>query len=182
MNFPEDVSGWLEREEGECLAYLAKDKTVLEIGSYHGRSTICLAQTAKRVHSLDWHKGDVYVGSKGSLGDLIGNLERYGVRSKVILHVGSTQDIGPVFGSECFDLVFVDGGHDYESAIIDMQLARRCVRPAGVIALHDWYMHEIKTAAWEVLRWDPRAGADCVQLRCGAMNDEANRRLEYATA
>lgn len=182
MDFPEDVSGWLEREEGECLAGLAKDKTVLEIGSYHGRSTICLARTAKRVHAIDWHKGDVYVGSKDTLGDLIGNLERYGVRDKVVLHVGSTKEIGPVLGSAIFDLVFVDGGHDYNCAILDMQLAGRCVRPDGVIVLHDWYMHQIKTAAWEVLGWNPRAGADCVQLKCGAMNDQANRRLEYATA
>jgi hypothetical protein len=62
--FPTDVRGWLTPKEGETLAQLAEGKLVLEIGSYHGLSTICMAQTAKMVHAIDWCRGE-----RGQAGD-----------------------------------------------------------------------------------------------------------------
>src|SRR5690606_30630361 len=46
FRFPSDVQGWLSYREGKTLYDLARGKRVLEIGSYCGRSTICLAQSA----------------------------------------------------------------------------------------------------------------------------------------
>src|SRR4029077_19607237 len=37
FRFPYDIDGWLLPEEGKALADLAKDKSVLEIGSYCGK-------------------------------------------------------------------------------------------------------------------------------------------------
>jgi len=50
--FPEDVEGWLWDKEGEELYKLAQRNkdlgVVVELGSYHGKSTICLAQGKKK--------------------------------------------------------------------------------------------------------------------------------------
>lgn len=55
--FPRKVVGWLTEEEGIELARLAEGKICLEIGSYCGRSTICLAQKARSVGALDTFDG-----------------------------------------------------------------------------------------------------------------------------
>ena len=52
---------------------------MLELGAYHGFSTIVLASVAERVISVDWHQGDDHAG-RGDTWDLfINNLRQYGV-------------------------------------------------------------------------------------------------------
>jgi hypothetical protein len=56
--FPFDVEGWLTPAEGKELARIAAGKRVLEVGSYCGLSTICMARTAKDLSvSVDPHDG-----------------------------------------------------------------------------------------------------------------------------
>ena len=43
------IRGWLTRREAECLQDYARGKSVLEIGSYAGRSTVAMATVAKFV-------------------------------------------------------------------------------------------------------------------------------------
>src|SRR4051812_45637582 len=87
-DFPRDVDGWLTPEQGRILAELATDKVCLEIGSYQGKSTICMAQTAKHVHSVDWHQGGPEIRNHGdTLLRLRNNLAVYCCQN-VTLHVG----------------------------------------------------------------------------------------------
>ena len=50
---PEGVPGWLSYAEGRSLWELARDRRVLELGRFHGRSTVALAQSAREVVSVD---------------------------------------------------------------------------------------------------------------------------------
>jgi len=52
------IDGWLEVPEGEKLRELATGKNVFEIGCYKGKSTVCMAKTAKSVVSLDTFRAD----------------------------------------------------------------------------------------------------------------------------
>jgi hypothetical protein len=52
-----DIPGWLHHAEGKALAEMARGKRVLEVGSYCGLSTVCMARTAKHVVSVDPHDG-----------------------------------------------------------------------------------------------------------------------------
>jgi SAM-dependent methyltransferase len=154
ITFPDDVKGWLTVNEGRKLAELARGKRVLEVGSYHGRSTICMAQTAAKVVSVDWHKGDEGAGFGDSEPAFRANIKRYGVEDKVEVHVCRSDDFK---SEEKFDLVFVDGAHDQPAVVTDLCLAIRCLVPGGTIAMHDWDYQSVQNARHEVLGSEWRA-------------------------
>lgn len=148
--FPMDVDGWLTREEGKGLAELARGKRVLEIGSYCGKSTICMAQTAESVVSVDPHDGRGTPSPKDTAREFVENLKKYGVREKVTPYKGVLAKDGwenhpkafdpdsPLFISGPFDLVFIDGSHDYESVRSDIFRGWNLLADGGLLALHDY--------------------------------------------
>jgi predicted O-methyltransferase YrrM len=138
FRFPTDVKGWLSRSEGEFLADLAWGKLVLEIGSYHGRSTISMAQTAKLVHAIDTFQGNcVGLPLEYTYEPFVENLKRYGVRRWVVPHVGLDRHILPIL-APVFDMIFIDGDHAFESVIYNLDAAEKLLTPTGNIVLHDY--------------------------------------------
>lgn len=131
--FPNDVDGWLEPVEGQALYDLSVGKRVLEIGSYCGRSTICIAQGAEHVTTVDYHDGRGTPAPKRTLPLLLINLNRYGVKNKV--NIIQPWDTVP---TEYFDRVFIDGAHDYESVHTDIERCRDCLKPDGLMIFHDY--------------------------------------------
>jgi predicted O-methyltransferase YrrM len=140
------VDGWLTPDEGQALMNLAHGAVVLELGAYRGRSTIALASVAKRVVSVDWHRGDPAVGNSDTLGRFMANVEAAGVRGKVVPVVGRIEDVGPILGSRTFHLVFIDDDHE-ATVRLSTELAVRVVRPGGWIAWHDWNYRQVQEAA-----------------------------------
>lgn len=145
--FPECVSGWLTYDEGSLLRSYASDLDVLELGTYHGRSTICLAQSARVVVTVD---------------RLISTSAqdwayRFGLRSKIVfVHA----DIGAVdFESghfPQFGLVFVDSDHEYPSVRRDLAIATK-LKPQ-FIAVHDYPDPSFSGVRRAVLEWLPTSG------------------------
>lgn len=135
MRDPNLVKGWLSDAEGKALAALAKDKVVLEIGTYFGRSTVYMAQHAKIVHAVDWHVGDKGIGTSVTIPELIATLAEYEVNDRVMIHIGRISDMP--LPSHYFDMAFIDGDHDLPGVISDCELSARVVKPGGVIAMHD---------------------------------------------
>lgn len=133
-----DVPGWLTDAEGEYLAKLADNKRVLEIGSFCGRSTIWLGTTAREVHAIDTWKGT----STPAVGHdmfehFINNITRYGVSGKITAHRGRAAEvIDKVPGY--FDMVFIDGSHDYPAVVKDIQLSLKVLNPGGMLVFHDY--------------------------------------------
>jgi SAM-dependent methyltransferase len=152
--FPATVPGWLTCEEGVALAELAEGKKVLEIGSYQGKSTICMAQTAESVFALDHHEGDICTDAQrnedapdNTLASISTHLAEWDVTDKVTLLVGDSQAVCPTLKDGAFDLCFVDGSHDGCSVYHDVTQALRLVRVGGVIALHDWHEDAVRAGA-----------------------------------
>jgi hypothetical protein len=137
FRFPSDVAGWLTEDEGSELARRAKGKNVLEVGAYCGRSTICLAQTAKTVATVDPFdgRGTAQEGDTHAL--FRKNLARYGVAGKVTVHRGTSGDVLPCL-PPIYGLVFIDGSHDRESVAADIGWACGVLKPGGVILFHDY--------------------------------------------
>ncbi len=54
-----------------------------------------------------------------------------------------------VFAQQTFDLVFIDGRHDYDSAKRDLELAAKLIRPGGIIICDD-YTHPKNGAEYGV--------------------------------
>lgn len=148
--FPHDVSGWLTLTEGRELARLAEGKTVLEIGSYCGRSTICLAQKAIAVTAIDPFDGRGTPTPGDTYSTFTKNIERHGVGNKIRLLRGTTSEVVPTLPA-VFDLVFIDGAHDYESVTADIEAARTVLGPGGLLAFHDYRL----TPGEADGRWDP---------------------------
>jgi hypothetical protein len=135
--FPHKVAGWLSEDEGRELAELAAGKTVLEVGSYCGKSTICLAQRATSVGALDTFDGRGTAVPGDTLKLFETNLRRHGVRDKVQIYQGDSAELLPCL-PPVYDLVFIDGSHDKESVLRDADLATATLKPGGLLAFHDY--------------------------------------------
>jgi predicted O-methyltransferase YrrM len=133
-----DVDGWMSEAEGAVLRSLAVGMNVLEIGSYKGRSTVAMASVAKRLISVDHHRGDDGTGPSDTLREFLANLGAYGVRDRVIPIVAAALDAAPFLAPHAFDLAFVDAAHDAATTEACTRLALRCLKPGGTIAWHDW--------------------------------------------
>lgn len=131
--FPFEIPGWLHHSEGKRLAELATDKDVFEIGSFAGRSTVCLARTAKHVTAVDYFDGRGTPEPRNTRGEFLANLKRYGVADKVqICH----PDMSPPLSD--YDLAFIDGAHDFESVQSDIEKCIEALKPDGLLVFHDY--------------------------------------------
>lgn len=129
--FPNDVDGWLTKREGQKLAEVSKDKRVFEIGSFEGRSTICIAQTAKSVVSIDPHDGRGTGCQRNTFPTFKANLARYGIKN-----VRSSD--GTDVADEKFDVVFIDGSHAYEDVDNDIIRCMELITDDGLFCFHDY--------------------------------------------
>jgi precorrin-6B methylase 2 len=135
--FPHDAAGWLSEREGRRLAELAVGGSALEIGSYCGRSTICLARGAKSVGVVDTFDGRGTDQPGDTFPLFRSNLRRYGVADRVKVYKGTSEEVLPKL-PPVYDLVFVDGSHDHDSVLRDAGLAAAVLRPGGLLAFHDF--------------------------------------------
>ena len=173
--FGDEILSAVDYAECQELAGLARGATVLELGSYFGRSTIALASTASVVHSVDPHDGGPPE-APSTLGPFLENLERHGVRSKVIVHVGLSTDVVPLFRPETFDMAFVDAMHQRPQVDIDLALAAGCLRPGGRIAFHDYAVEGVRVDDI----WHPFGVTEAVQeftARAGVNPPEVTNSL-----
>ena len=135
--FPHDAAGWLTEAEGRELARLAEGKAVIELGSYCGRSTVCLARTARGVTAVDTFDGRGTPMPGDTLPTFLANIERHRVADRVTVCRGEAASLLPSL-PPVFELAFVDAAHDYESVRRDAGLAARVLRPGGLLAFHDY--------------------------------------------
>jgi predicted O-methyltransferase YrrM len=137
-----DVEGMLFEDEPRWLYDRAKeaDRLIIEIGSFVGKSTICLAQGAiegrdAKVWSIDPHT----LLGPGPLAypRLIENLNRFNVRDQVEVLVTSSADAIRFFPETSASLIFIDGAHDYQNVCRDLDLYLTILDHGGIIAVHD---------------------------------------------
>jgi hypothetical protein len=140
--FPRDITGWLQPDEGKALAELARGKRVLEIGSYCGLSTVCMARTAEHVTAVDYWDGRGTPIPQDTLPTFKATIERYGVADKVQIQQAGEPIPDLLEIQKTYDLAFIDGAHDYESVAKDIEFALLMLRDDGLIAFHD-YKHSM---------------------------------------
>ena len=148
VNFPHEISGWLTELEGRFLAQFAEGKIVLEIGSYCGRSTVCLGQTASHVHAVDTFDGRGTPHQRATYQEFLDNLTRYGVLNKVSIHACESKHLNL---KRAIDLAFIDSSHDYNSVKTDIAVALGVLKPDGFLAFHDYRTYPGEHDG----RWDP---------------------------
>ena len=124
-------------------------KTIFEIGTFDGRTTLNMAANAKDaiVYTLDLPES--YVGQtklqieKGDRIYIIKNefsVFYQGTRymDRIIQLYGDSGDFDFSEWYRITDFVFIDGSHSYEYVMNDAQIALELVRPDGMILFHDY--------------------------------------------
>jgi predicted O-methyltransferase YrrM len=140
----------VSRAEAEALVDLAAGKVVLEVGSWWGFSTVAMALVASTVHAVDWHLGDDHAGHDASLGQLIANLDRYGVRDRVVVYVGDAATVLPFLRPATFDLAFIDAFHETDAVRRDIAGVLPLMRSGATVAFHDYGRFGVAAAVDEL--------------------------------
>src|SRR6266545_2982172 len=187
------VSGWLTPREGRFLhgvaAAAGPGAHIVEIGSFLGRSTVCLAAglaPGASITSVDPHIGSPkhthLICCTDTYPHFLANLDLAGVRDRVrVLRKSSAEAASEV--DRPIDFLFIDGSHEYEDVRRDHELWAPRVRAGGRIAFHDsWHMTGPHRATAEILATSRRARAPrLVDTITVFTVVEANRALDRLT-
>lgn len=123
------IAGWLSKNEGRLLAYLAKRATgaIVEIGSFQGKSTAAMAKVTKQpVYAIDPH----YLHSYRKF---LRNTKKY----KNIIAVKKTSAQAAKNWRKKISLLHVDGNHEYKFAREDLELWLPHLEDGGTVVCHD---------------------------------------------
>ena len=157
---PDQVKGFLEKQEAESLYQFAKKYSslgpCLEIGSYCGKSAVYLGAAVKEnnqiLYSIDHHKGSeeqqpgeeffdpdlLDETGKGinTLPFFLETLDKSGLRDNVVPIVSTSVEANEVW-SEPLAMVFIDGGHSDQAANDDYDVWHPHIIQGGLLAIHD---------------------------------------------
>jgi predicted O-methyltransferase YrrM len=147
-----DVEGWMTRDQARTLwdgaASLEPPATIVEIGSFRGRSAIVLATAAAsgvEVVAIDPHAGndagpqEIERPAEAGQADhevFVGNLEAAGVRDRIrYVRAFSQEALDQVEGE--VELLYIDGAHRYAPARDDIRRWGDRVASGGTLLIHD---------------------------------------------
>ncbi|MFF9526376.1 class I SAM-dependent methyltransferase [Streptomyces achromogenes] len=161
----EAAKGFMPEDEGLALYAAAVEAgrlglPLLEVGTYCGRSTILLADAARRAGvtalTVDHHRGseeqqpgwdyhdpetvDPEIGLMDTLPLFRRTLHRAGLEEHVVALVGRSPQIAAFWNSP-LGLVFIDGGHTDEHAGADYEGWAPHVAEGGLLVIHDVFPH-----------------------------------------
>jgi len=171
------VKGFLADDEGMALYEMAlaasKLGPCLEIGSFCGRSTVYLGSACRKNNStlftIDHHRGseeqqpgqpyfdpelfDSREGNINSLPLLRETLKKAGLEDNVVPMV-TRSGVAARNWATPLGLVFIDGGHSYDTALADYRNWSPHLLPGGLLVFHDIYTDPAKggQAPWEVYK------------------------------
>jgi MMP 1-O-methyltransferase len=133
-----DIPGWLTDEEGEALYELARRcrgiGVIVEIGSWKGKSTVCLGLGSRAGESVAVYAIDPHADYR--FGDFKTNVERAGI-SELVRPIASLSQAAADGFDEPIELLFVDGSHEYDLVLEDFEKWVPKVVDGGWVAFHD---------------------------------------------
>lgn len=127
-------NGWLTREEAELLWEVANeaDGDILEVGSYHGRSTCLLGNTGRRVYAVDPFEGFSTEDPSGheTCRTLIANLLQRNLQNVEVFSRTLAE-----WPRRSVNFAYLDGDHTAKGTEEQISVALAC--GARIIAIHD---------------------------------------------
>jgi MMP 1-O-methyltransferase len=161
------IKGFLDESEAESLYKLVlsadKNAPCLEIGSYCGKSAIYIGSACKVngsvLFSIDHHCGseEQQPGAEYFDSELINQvtgkidtmpffrrtISTFDLENTVIPIIGSSATIGR-FWRTPLALIFIDGGHAYETVRSDYNIWAKHLIPGGFLVFHDIFADPAK--------------------------------------
>lgn len=133
-----EIQGFMPAAGLDVLRELARDRHVVEVGTWKGRSALGMAETARSVLAIDHFAGDRYTGPARTLPECWENVRKHPHGSKVSLLAARWENVWPQLDLTHFGLLFYDGDHDYWPTMqwLDNTLMR--ARPDATIVLDDY--------------------------------------------
>jgi len=142
------VEGWLLDDEVELLYRLASgvtSGTIVEIGSYRGKSTVTLALGSRDHYRVPVYAVDPHETFTGAMGfqfqpadrtAFLRNIVRCEV-SEIVRVVNLPSCVAAAGWNRPVELLWIDGDHRYESVKQDLNCWERHLAPGARVALHD---------------------------------------------
>ena len=155
-----DVKGFLNDKEAKKLQELFLNVhhlgSVLEIGTYCGKSTLNFALIAKKIDGLiytvdhhtgseehqlgeEYHDEDLYdkrLEKFNTLPEFLKNLKSSNLCNYIIPILSKSSEASKTF-LETISLLFIDGGHSHEAALIDYNSWKEKICSGGLLVIHD---------------------------------------------
>ena len=145
----DSADGWLNPAEAKALHRIAKKcvgcGVIVEIGSWKGKSTVCLARGSRagrnvKIHAIDPHTGSPQhkemFGEVWTFEEFKRNIESAGVSDLVVPHVDFSESVARTF-TEPVEAIFIDGLHEYDGVKADFDAWFPKVIDGGAMAFHD---------------------------------------------
>jgi MMP 1-O-methyltransferase len=144
------VAGHLVENEARFLGLLAAcvpvKGSIVEIGSFRGRSTVMLAKIAAHyglgpIVTIDPHNSSILLDHQtetdaSSYPSFLNAINAAGISTYVKAHVAYSTEIAKTF-NDPIRLLWIDGDHSYEGAKNDLNGFLPHLVPYGVVAYHD---------------------------------------------
>src|SRR5450756_904266 len=128
------IDGWLFEAETVLLYELARQAdpkgVIVEIGSWKGKSTVCMAKGAEAGKSAKIYAIDPHIGSEEhhvdgkkvwTFDQFKANIARMGVADRITPIVKTSVAAAKDF-DQPVSLIFIDGAHDFDSVKEDLSL------------------------------------------------------------
>lgn len=144
-----DIHGWLSSREIITLFEIAKhckNGVIVEIGSWKGKSTICLSKGSKMgnkipIYAIDPHTGSEEhqkkYGKVNTYDDFLENIKKANCDDLIIPIKKRSDDVIKDWNKKiCF--LFIDGAHDFNSVKMDFENFNKYLIKDGIVAFHDY--------------------------------------------
>jgi predicted O-methyltransferase YrrM len=170
------IEGFFTVDQAKWLFKTARSlpggSNLVEVGSFKGRSTCCLAfgcqRNRKRVFAIDPFDGGPDLPTRDSFQEFSQNIARCGLSDHVQPIVGLSVEAAKTW-SKPIQLLFIDGSHRYEDVLADFGAFFPHVVPGGIVVFHDvnddW--PGVKRAWQEIIRDQLESIGDCDTMAYG---------------
>ncbi len=147
-----NVGGWLTETEGLSLYNTAKKietrNVIVEVGSWKGKSTICLGNGSRDGNKVKIFAIDPHIGSSEHQ-KMFGEVDTFEEFKQNINQAGVAEFVEPIRDisenaaknfNQQIEFAFIDGAHEYSFVKLDFNLWFPKVMNGGILAFHDsWH-------------------------------------------
>jgi len=127
---------------------------ILQIGCAQGSDAVAIAKILKlpmingKLHVIDWFKGNLTVdtqeewaynenNSESWKSHLWSEAKKFKVDDIITVFEGDSREVIHHMKDEYYDMVFIDGGHEYSIVKSDIENGYKKLKPGGIMVLDD---------------------------------------------
>ncbi len=162
------IDGWLFDSQMEfltrCVRKLPQESRIVGIGVWKGKSTLTMAEACRGTHKkvyavdpwVDYEQGGSNVGQRlGEWGvnsfeevydSCRKNCQDLQLETWIKVRRSTSREAAKSWSEGPVAMVFVDGGHDYEAGMDDLQSWVPLMRPRGIVCGDDWNWESVSGA------------------------------------